>query len=170
MVRVGGGWADLREYLRVYVEHHGSATKRGVSEGRVEVFGLGGGQEGGKGTGSVTSSPLARLDVSEFGDGGLSEGFDSPASVEGTPSPSLGFVDVADGVGSEASSRKVSAASHWSDGGRSLAGPAVRKTEMSEEKRDWVEGIVEQARKLHSSGVGGKKGGAKRVFLKGAKE
>lgn len=167
MVRVGGGWADLREYLRVYVEHHGSATKRGVSEGKVEVLGLGGGQEGGKGSGSVTSSPLTRLEGSEFGDGGLSEGFESPASVEGTASPGLSFVEVPDGVGSEASNRKVSVANHWNDGSRSLAGPAVRKTEMSEEKRDWVEGIVEQARKLHASGVGGKKSGSKRVFLKG---
>ena len=24
MVRVGGGWADLAEYLKVYVTHHGS--------------------------------------------------------------------------------------------------------------------------------------------------
>jgi hypothetical protein len=78
----------------------------------------------------------------------------------------LGFIEVPDTVGSESSSRKASAG-YWNDGGRSLAGPAVRKTEMSEEKRDWVEGIVEQARKLHASGVGGKKSGAKRVFLKG---
>jgi len=163
MVRVGGGWADLREYLRVYVEHHGSTTKRGVSEGRVEVFGLGNGQEGGRGSGSVTSSPLTKLEGSEYGDGGLSEGFESPASVEGTSSPGLGFVEVSGGVGSEGSGRKASAG-HW---GRSLAGPAARKTEMSEEKRDWVEGIVEQARKLHASGIGGKKGGSKRVFLKG---
>ena len=166
MVRVGGGWADLREYLRVYVEHHGSATKRGVSEGKVEVFGLGSGQEAGKGSGSVTSSPLTRLDGSEYGDTGLGDGFESPASVDGTASPGLGFVEAPDTVGSEASSRKASAG-YWNDGGRSLAGPAVRKTEMSEEKRDWVEGIVEQARKLHASGAGGKKGGAKRVFLKG---
>lgn len=170
MVRVGGGWADLREYLRVYIEHHGSTTKRGVSEGRVEVFGLGGGQEGGRGSGSMSSSPLTRLEGSEFGNGSLSEGFDSPASVGRTASPGLEFVDVADGVGSEASGRKVSAASHRNDGSRSLAGPAVRKTEISEEKMDWVEGIVEQARKLHASGVGGKKGGAKRVFLKGTRE
>lgn len=34
MVRVGGGWADLGEYLRQYAEHHGHRT---VSDGRVEV-------------------------------------------------------------------------------------------------------------------------------------
>ena len=34
MVRVGGGWADLADYLRQYAEHHGSRT---VSEGGLEV-------------------------------------------------------------------------------------------------------------------------------------
>ena len=34
MVRVGGGWADLADYLRQYAEHHGSRT---VSEGMLEV-------------------------------------------------------------------------------------------------------------------------------------
>ena len=34
MVRVGGGWADLADYLRQYAEHHGSRT---VSEGAVEL-------------------------------------------------------------------------------------------------------------------------------------
>jgi hypothetical protein len=34
MVRVGGGWADLGEYLRQYAEHHGHRT---FSEGRFEV-------------------------------------------------------------------------------------------------------------------------------------
>lgn len=36
MVRVGGGWADLAEYLREYATHHGS-KRRVVSEGRVEI-------------------------------------------------------------------------------------------------------------------------------------
>ena len=34
MVRVGGGWADLADYLRQYAEHHGSRT---VSEGTLEL-------------------------------------------------------------------------------------------------------------------------------------
>ncbi|KAL7270029.1 hypothetical protein RUND412_007274 [Rhizina undulata] len=36
MVRVGGGWADLGEYLKEYAMHHAS-KKRVVSEGRVEI-------------------------------------------------------------------------------------------------------------------------------------
>ena len=37
MVRVGGGWADLAEYLREYSLHHG---KRTIQEGRFEVANL----------------------------------------------------------------------------------------------------------------------------------
>lgn len=36
MVRVGGGWADLAEYLKEYATHHGS-KRRVVSEGRIEI-------------------------------------------------------------------------------------------------------------------------------------
>lgn len=44
MVRVGGGWADLADYLRDFANHHGSRT---VSEGNLEVQ-------------TVTSAPLSR--------------------------------------------------------------------------------------------------------------
>lgn len=37
MVRVGGGWADLGEYLREYVVHHGRGN---VSDSRIEVQGF----------------------------------------------------------------------------------------------------------------------------------
>lgn len=37
MVRVGGGWADLGEYLREYSLHHG---RRGIANGRFEVANL----------------------------------------------------------------------------------------------------------------------------------
>jgi hypothetical protein len=37
MVRVGGGWADLGEYLRQYAEHHGHRT---VSDGKFEIHGF----------------------------------------------------------------------------------------------------------------------------------
>ena len=37
MVRVGGGWADLGEYLKEYAIHHG---RRSISDGRFEIQGL----------------------------------------------------------------------------------------------------------------------------------
>ncbi|KAK0249155.1 hypothetical protein B0A54_13541 [Friedmanniomyces endolithicus] len=51
MVRVGGGWADLAEYLRQYAEHHGSRTVSGG--GGVEV--LNAGESGRKVSGSATN-------------------------------------------------------------------------------------------------------------------
>lgn len=42
MVRVGGGWADLAEYLRQYAEHHGSRT---VSSGGIELQTADGGRK-----------------------------------------------------------------------------------------------------------------------------
>ena len=38
MVRVGGGWADLGEYLKEYASHHGRRSKNGASDAaRIEV-------------------------------------------------------------------------------------------------------------------------------------
>ncbi|KAK0319641.1 hypothetical protein LTR82_009346 [Friedmanniomyces endolithicus] len=51
MVRVGGGWADLAEYLRQYAEHHGSRTVSGG--GGVEVMNAG--ESGRKVSGSATN-------------------------------------------------------------------------------------------------------------------
>ncbi|KAJ5980143.1 hypothetical protein N7481_007441 [Penicillium waksmanii] len=57
MVRVGGGWADLGEYLREYVIHHG---RRKVSETpRVEVQGLTARSSPGYSTPSTMLTPAA---------------------------------------------------------------------------------------------------------------
>ncbi|KAK5120256.1 hypothetical protein LTR85_006462 [Meristemomyces frigidus] len=53
MVRVGGGWADLADYLRQYAEHHGSRT---VSGAGIELQTAGGGTPAGTGTRKVSSS------------------------------------------------------------------------------------------------------------------
>ena len=54
MVRVGGGWADLAEYLREYSLHHG---KRTIQEGRFEVANLP--SSGTKATDPNGSSPIS---------------------------------------------------------------------------------------------------------------
>jgi hypothetical protein len=53
MVRVGGGWADLAEYLREYSLHHG---KRTIQEGRFEVANLP--SSGVKASDTTGSSPI----------------------------------------------------------------------------------------------------------------
>jgi hypothetical protein len=63
MVRVGGGWADLAEYLRQYAEHHGSRT---VSDGNaIEVLQTVNGASGQrKLSGSTARSPYSPSPVS----------------------------------------------------------------------------------------------------------
>ncbi|KAH8587462.1 hypothetical protein B0O99DRAFT_641714 [Bisporella sp. PMI_857] len=43
MVRTGGGWADLGEYLTAYIHHHGRRIASGQGEDKVEVRNLGAG-------------------------------------------------------------------------------------------------------------------------------
>ncbi|KAH0846992.1 hypothetical protein AYO21_02312 [Fonsecaea monophora] len=58
MVRVGGGWADLGEYLREYSLHHGS---RATIDGRLEVASFpGNGARDSVGSGGGTPAPQGR--------------------------------------------------------------------------------------------------------------
>jgi len=175
MVRVGGGWADLREYLRAYAEHHGRAASRAASDA-VRVAGL---RDAEPAPRKVSApGPLGRPDAvliaeavppefagphversARIGASAWSESGSSPVGRASSPFSAPG----------SAARRRES--SGWARADqRSLAGPvaaaAQRKGEMSEEKRDWVEGIVEQAKMLHFGGSGGKEK-TKRVFLKG---
>lgn len=54
MVRIGGGWADLAEYLKEYASHHGRRT---TSDGRFEIQGLPQPQ---------TSTPLSNVAMSSL--------------------------------------------------------------------------------------------------------
>ena len=162
MVRVGGGWADLREYLRAYAEHHGRLASRAVSDG-VRVQRLAAEHDA---TARKASAPpgFAGPDVERPGGVGAatwSESGSSPVAPGSSP-----FSAAA------ASSGRRRESGGWARADqRSLAGPGAaaqqRKGEMSDEKRDWVEGIVEQAKMLHFGGSAGKEKGTKRVFLKG---
>jgi hypothetical protein len=179
MVRVGGGWADLGEYLRGYAEHHGRRT---ASDGRVEVFGM---------VGDPASSPVmapatrrasivssigssAVANSSTFGERGDVR---SPTPLFNLNStPRLTEDNVTPRSSSAMGSRRSSPAP-WELSDVSLAGPAHRATkkgEMSEEKKQWVEDIVEQAkasvpnRKVEFGDLG-KKGATRRVFVKGGK-
>ncbi|KAF2404926.1 hypothetical protein EJ06DRAFT_525496 [Trichodelitschia bisporula] len=158
MVRVGGGWADLGEYLRMYAEHHG---RRAVSEGRVEVVGLPTPEPA---SGRVTPSSSSRR--TSFV-GPPTSGRFTPTAGAHTPTP--------------AGEERRPQSAHGSCGGSrrstgfeevGLAGPAARKLvgDMSSEKKEWVEGIVEQAKKVGTKvefGDMGRSGGTRRVFLKG---
>jgi hypothetical protein len=180
MVRVGGGWADLGEYLRIYAEHHG---RRAVSEGRIEIQALGSGKTGltpvkgenrrASGLNGVSRSmtptfgrsmtPTLGERASRSATPVLDEKTDT-ASLVGTPQISI---DTPQSMASASSRRSAG----WDEVG--MAGPKTRRGEMSEEKKEWVEGIVEQAKrgmgKTIEVGDLGKSGSTRRIFFKGRK-
>ena len=156
MVRIGGGWADLAEYLKEYATHHG---RRAISDGRFDIQGL-------------PSSPLA------------SQG--SPTSRPVTPSstgPSVmrrqqttpGQFETPHTPASDPSLRPASRTS-WTTEEDSpslgLAGPKTKKVDISPRKQAWVDEMLDQARQGGAEKFGdiGKVGGTRRVFLKSKTE
>lgn len=174
MVRIGGGWADLGEYLKEYASHHG---RRSISDGRFEIQGL---------PQSQSNIPLSTL-------AGITRPTSSSASRPGTPatrpSSSLSFRFPQHAASSSAdlnapvtpenpplrqfeptpgstetthSSLRPSSrlSSTDEDSPLGLAGPKTRRKEVSPSKQAWVDEMLDQARKASAE----KKGGAERDF------
>ncbi|MCJ1307537.1 hypothetical protein MMC25_001183 [Agyrium rufum] len=200
MVRVGGGWADLGEYLKEYASHH---TRRSTSEAKMSFTNAA----------DVPSSPTTatppspkhgRKSSQEIGSSPLTPNFNPtvishqpvqhPSNKNGilnmrktrpaTDSPTesrLNHLSIQEPTFSNQDHpRSASAASqslatnlvnHRRTSSRhsmgdddsfgpvtpttplGLAGPNSRRAEMSPTKQAWVEGMLDQARKV-SSGVG----------------
>lgn len=166
MVRVGGGWADLGEYLRDYAMHHGSSSKRSVSDN--PYF-------------DIQSLPSSSPAVSTPG------GLSTPASKSRPVSPM---------TSSRPSSRSswTEATGNESPSLMGLKAERLRKADISPGKQAWVEGMVDKARQGGSNanlngnlkkekrksslggnreeGMGwlGKVGGTNRVFLRGKRD
>lgn len=188
MVRIGGGWADLGEYLKEYAGHHG---RRSVSDGRFEIQGF---------PQSQSSSPITALT-------GHSSAHDTPRSRPNSPSmlnsrnrrlselppfelktpmtpDSLAYArqnSTPKSRDSSPASMRPSSRQSWTedDPPLGLAGPRIRKVEISPRKQAWVDGMVDQARNTSAEkkkgGEGdfgdlGKVGGTKRLFLKSKKD
>ena len=154
MVRVGGGWSDLGEYLRQYAEHHGRRT---ASEGRFEVLGLEV-QNADNSTarpGSAMSTRRAsggRKTPNTTPDGkfaGLGISVDSPPPPmpkfdrESTPA-------IAEEAPTPPSNDSMQS---WYDNEIGLAGPKVKKVELTSDKREWIEGMLKQARSVSNSNL-----------------
>jgi hypothetical protein len=170
MVRVGGGWADLGEYLRQYAEHHGHRT---FSDGKLEV---GGTRIGGT---TKTRTPLSRPgSVLDRPDSSMSFGSRSSFGAVGTPLPmdmphsspsattqpiDLTPTTTRNGAfhtptGSVKSSSRPSTAdtfmnaspSSWSGQDIGLAGPSAKHSrgnrELDEQKARWVEEMMNRAK------------------------
>ncbi|KAI1767697.1 hypothetical protein GGR53DRAFT_481255 [Hypoxylon sp. FL1150] len=180
MVRIGGGWADLGEYLREYAIHHSSRSK---GEGLVDVKDVpampnGLGSSPSSRPSSAMGSPITPLAVRKtrksLGEEGAPRyprpktSFSSVKSDLDTPSP-------------EASAwSRESSHVDWDeeDSALGLAGPKGKKVEMNDESRKWVESVKEKVRiasgerpppdqRLDTKfGEMGKVGGTKRLFRK----
>jgi hypothetical protein len=160
MVRVGGGWADLAEYLRIYAEHHG---RRAVSDGRVEIQPLAGAVPGSSTPKASSSRRSSMLSQSRPGSTTpMAEPGTRPASAMSSPQS---YLDTPQSASVTAASRRLAS---WDEAG--LAGPFAKRADVSDEKKEWIDGIVEQAkRSMGNIDVGelGKSGSTRRVFLKG---
>ncbi|KAH9901895.1 hypothetical protein F4778DRAFT_130682 [Xylariomycetidae sp. FL2044] len=169
MVRVGGGWADLGEYLRDYAVHH---TRRSKGEGKVEIIDAppaAGRLDSSPSSrpGSALDSPITPLAVRKtrrsLGPDDRSAAVRTlnpktpkPASItnqESSDTPPSSE----DSVRSRASSANID----WDDedSALGLSGPrGVRRAELSEESRQWVQDVKEKVRiasgeRLHPSQI-----------------
>ncbi|GJC81801.1 hypothetical protein ColLi_04639 [Colletotrichum liriopes] len=186
MVRVGGGWADLGEYLKEYATHHGRRSAGPVETAKVEVQDLprassraANSSPPSRPASALEMSPMTPLNVRKsrksFGAGDIS-GPSVPRLLPNTPAvPPIPdkFTPSSEDSNRSRSSSHIS----WEEEESSflgLAGPTGRKVEMSEESRAWVESVKEkvrlasgEARKTSEFGDMGKVGGTKRLFRKG---
>ncbi|KAI1150902.1 hypothetical protein F4825DRAFT_477534 [Nemania diffusa] len=135
MVRVGGGWSDLGEYLRDYAIHHGSRSK---GEGKVEVtdavpvVSRRPGSSPASRPGSSLESPMTPLTVRKTrkNPGEEGESANTPASEASVRSRASSHVD-------------------WDeeDSSLGLAGPkAAKRREISDESRAWIESVKHKVR------------------------
>ncbi|KAI0457029.1 hypothetical protein F5B21DRAFT_512890 [Xylaria acuta] len=151
MVRVGGGWSDLGEYLRDYAIHHGSRSK---GEGKVEVTDAvpaaskRTGSSPASRPGSALDSPMTPLTVRKTrrnpGEEGMPKAPKTPLAKTST------LQENANTPASEASV-KSRASSHidWDeeDSSLGLAGPkAAKRREISDESRAWIESVKHKVR------------------------
>lgn len=175
MVRVGGGWADLGEYLREYASHHGRKSAD-VKGGKVEIQDLPNRSVSGSSIGQYSggrvsrqgghSSPISRPGSSLEMLGRVSGGslgvrktrrsmgedsrYDTPPSNHTRPSLSPATFG-----SSPPSGARSSSAMSWRDDGSigrapdtelGLAGPKGKRGDISQEKMAWVESMKEKVR------------------------
>ncbi|CAI6100337.1 unnamed protein product [Clonostachys chloroleuca] len=190
MVRVGGGWADLSEYLNQYASHHGRRSV--VTENtKVEVQDLPRAASRGPDIGSSPPSrsvsaleaPMSPLAVRKTRRSVGSTTSEAPRLCQSTPGlVSRRFDESA--VADDSFNRSMTnSRMSWREEDSSflgLAGPNGKKVEMSEESKAWVESVKEKVRLASGErrvsaqddysknrfGELGKVGGTKRIFPK----
>ncbi|KAL2212168.1 hypothetical protein CC79DRAFT_1318183 [Sarocladium strictum] len=159
MVRVGGGWADLSEYLKDYASHHKrrSAAADGpkvevrdvprVPSGRMSAIGSSPPSR----PGSALDSPLTPLNVRKPRRSSGAFGNEAPRLVPRTPAAAAGADDSLSAIPQSEDSMRSRSSSRlsWVEDESSflgLAGPSGKRVEMSEENKAWVESVKEKVR------------------------
>ncbi|KAL7625031.1 hypothetical protein AAE478_004245 [Parahypoxylon ruwenzoriense] len=180
MVRVGGGWADLGEYLREYAVHH---SRRSKGEGKVDVKdvpAMAANTVGSSPTsrpGSAMDTPVTPLAIRKTR---KSLGEEGAPKFPKTPFSGTTTKQDSDTPSSETSARsRASSRVDWDeeDSALGLAGPKGKKVDISEESRAWVESVKEKVRVASGERVApaeqrpdtkfgemGRVGGTKRLF------
>ena len=163
MVRVGGGWADLAEYLKEYAIHHQHQGRRSVSDNRFEIK-------------SLSSSPSTTVSGGTPSNRPHTPGSQQPSELSYASTDSHSEQTESTSVSNFSESASTSATStSWRDQGSSLglAGPKSKKVDISPQKKAWVDGMLNQARHISfehkkgdSSEPGDSGGKTKRVFMK----
>lgn len=164
MVRVGGGWADLADYLRQYAEHHGSRT---VS-GEIDVKAVGSPPLPG-GSGGVLPALRRKASGPLSAEANRAMAYSTPPAMpalERVKTPEKENSDPALLLSSPGSppvparspSRPSTSGSNrpgskhsWSE--ISMAGPGSagkKVADLPEQKARWVEGMVERVQKASS--------------------
>ncbi|MCJ1463313.1 hypothetical protein MMC07_001920 [Pseudocyphellaria aurata] len=185
MVRIGGGWADLGEYLKEYASHHG---RRSISDGRFEIQGLPQSQSNTPistlaGISGHASSSTSRPDTPATRpssslsfrfpqhSANSSADLDAPMTPE---NPTLSRFEPTPGS-TETTHSSLRPSSRLSstdeDSPLGLAGPNTRRKDVSPSKQAWVDEMVVQARKASAelnsaekNSAEKKKGGVDREF------
>ncbi|KAI1942513.1 hypothetical protein LOZ66_000915 [Ophidiomyces ophidiicola] len=164
MVRVGGGWADLAEYLREYVMHHG---RRRMSESKLEVQEIptnsphrSPGRIPDTGRTTPISRPSSAFDIRPSPPLAIRK--TRQPNTSSAPRPSLTVANVEKASRAAGGSllfprRRLSVSSSTSIFSNStplgLAGPTPksRNISMSPESEAWVEDMMGQARKTSAT-------------------
>jgi hypothetical protein len=157
MVRVGGGWSDLGEYLRQYAEHHGRRT---ASEGKFEVLGL-----EVKNPDTSPARPGSVLSTTRrFSGGGRKTPNTTPdgklaglgISIENSPPPPMPRFerDSTPAITEEAATPPSNnSQKSWHGTEVGLAGPKAKKVDLTDDKLEWIEGMMKQVRSVSNSNL-----------------
>lgn len=183
MVRVGGGWADLAEYLRGYAEHHPRRTlSEGLLEVNTDVPAVGG-------PGRRVSGPVnvvADANKHHRTPAGNKAEVERPSSKEGElASPTSPISTVSPALkplpGRYSNYSRPTTPRPGSRQSNRDPAAAESANALNEQKARWVDGMLLKAKKANSSGEKmtnedknkhfgemGKVGGTRRLVFKGA--